>query len=492
MRQISLVDPRLTPVTVGAAEPWADRAVENPPQLRKWGFASDALAALVICLHVADALVIVAAGLSSYLIRYGTFSLPPPYWAQIVLCVMVFGLAMHIAGTYRFAALHNRCEHLGRVTGVWTAVVLTLIAIIYVGNLAEEFSRAWSLIWAFNGWLGLMGVRMAAWQVLRRLRARGRLVTHIAVVGQEAAAERCAQRLQANGNGEVQVIGIFADESDNAPGPRAGHSVADLAPLAAGMWIDEIVMAGFYKETGDLGSPLRTLSSLGVDIKLWLHFCGDSIDGYESSILVPIWERPLAGLPTLFKRAMDIIVSGILLAVLLPVMGFIAAAVKVESSGPVLFKQQRFGFSKKPFMLYKFRSMRWDAAKDHSVPQARRNDPRVTRVGRILRRTSLDELPQFINVLRGDMSLVGPRPHPTPLDEKFETLIKGYPARHRVKPGITGWAQVNGFRGETDTMEKMKRRLECDLFYIENWSPLLDMQILCRTPAVFLRQRNAY
>jgi putative colanic acid biosynthesis UDP-glucose lipid carrier transferase len=139
--------------------------------------------------------------------------------------------------------------------------------------------------------------------------------------------------------------------------------------------------------------------------------------------------------------------------------------------------------------------MRWDAVKDHkdqSVPQARRNDPRVTPVGRILRRISFDELPQLINVLRGDMSLVGPRPHPTPLDERFETAIQGYPARHRVKPGITGWAQVNGFRGETDTIEKMKRRLECDLYYIDNWSPLLDLQILWRTLAVFLRQRNAY
>src|SRR5262249_20377285 len=159
------------------------------------------------------------------------------------------------------------------------------------------------------------------------------------------------------------------------------------------------------------------------------------------------------------------IVSGIMLAALLPVMGLIAIAIKLDSPGPALFRQERFGFSKKPFTLYKFRSMRWDAAKERSAPQARRNDPRVTRVGRILRRTSCDELPQFINVLMGDMSLVGPRPHPTPLDERFGALIKGYIARHRVKPGITGWAQVNGFRGETDTLEKMTRRLEYDLYY---------------------------
>jgi lipopolysaccharide/colanic/teichoic acid biosynthesis glycosyltransferase len=136
--------------------------------------------------------------------------------------------------------------------------------------------------------------------------------------------------------------------------------------------------------------------------------------------------------------------------------------------------------------------MQREAGQDLSVPQARRNDPRVTRVGHFLRRTSLDELPQLINVLRGDMSLVGPRPHAIAHDEKYAPLIDRYLARHRVKPGITGWAQVNGLRGETDTLEKMEQRLEYDLYYIENWSPLLDLQILCRTLAVILNSRNAY
>ena len=214
--------------------------------------------------------------------------------------------------------------------------------------------------------------------------------------------------------------------------------------------------------------------------------------GRPLSVLVPIWERPLAGLPSVVKRGMDICLSVMVLMITLPMMGLIAVLVKLDSPGPVLFRQQRFGFNKKPFTLYKFRSMRWETGDDPSVPQARRNDPRVTRVGRFLRRTSLDELPQFFNVLKGEMSLVGPRPHPTPLDNKFAAVIDRYLARHHVKPGITGWAQVNGLRGETDTLDKMERRVEYDLHYIDHWSPSLDLKILCRTLVVVLNQRNAY
>jgi putative colanic acid biosysnthesis UDP-glucose lipid carrier transferase len=188
---------------------------------------------------------------------------------------------------------------------------------------------------------------------------------------------------------------------------------------------------------------------------------------------------------------MDVVLSGALLIVFAPFMALLAALVKLDSPGPVIFRQERFGFNKQPFTVYKFRTMYCGVA-DPSVPQARRSDPRVTRLGRFLRRTSLDELPQLFNVLAGSMSLVGPRPHAIVHDERYAQVIDGYLGRHRVLPGITGWAQVNGFRGETDTTEKMARRIEHDLFYIDHWSPLFDLRILVRTLRVGFIDRKAY
>jgi Undecaprenyl-phosphate glucose phosphotransferase len=461
---------------------------------RQWGFASDARAALLVGLQASDVLVVAGAAIVSYLVRYGSLSVPPPYWAYIVIGCVIFGLIMQIAGMYRFAALRHRREHARRLTGCWTAVVLLLIAVIYLSKLADDFSRGWILLWAVSGWLGLIGSRALMWWVVRWLRGCGQLITHVAVVGAGAAAQRCAQRLQGDGSGDVRVIGVFAagEASKNAQETPVRRSLEDVARLAAEMWIDEIVVAAPCNEPAELEATLGKLSTLAIDIKIYLDFAASRRVGYEPSILVPIWERPLAGLPAVFKRGLDICASALFLLLVLPLMGLIAVFVKLDSPGPVLFRQHRFGFNKKPFTLYKFRSMQCEAGNDPSVPQARREDPRVTRIGRILRRTSLDELPQLINVLKGDMSLVGPRPHPTPLDDKYAALIDGYLARHHVKPGITGWAQVNGLRGETDTLQKMERRVAYDLQYINNWSPLWDLRILCKTLAVFLVQRNAY
>ena len=175
-----------------------------------------------------------------------------------------------------------------------------------------------------------------------------------------------------------------------------------------------------------------------------------------------------------------------------PVLIAAALMIKLDSPGPVLFRQRRYGFNNNPITVFKFRTMRHDQADDRLVPQARRNDPRVTRVGAFLRRTSLDELPQLINVLRSEMSLVGPRPHAVAHNEQYAHVIDDYLSRHRVKPGITGWAQVNGLRGETDTPDKMRRRVQYDLYYIDNWSLYLDFKILALTPFVGLVHKNAY
>ena len=488
MSGASAVDPGSTPGASLEAEAGGFAATGQ------WGFASDARAALMICLYSADILVIAGGGVISYLIRYGLSSIEPPYLAHIVVGCVMFSLITQIAGIRRFAALRHHRQHLQRLSGCWAAAILLLIAIIYLSKLAEEFSRGWILLWAVTGWVGLMGTRLLAWQAMQWLQARGQLVTHIAVVGHGAAAERCAEQLQRNDDDDLRVIGVFEPDSgpDDAPGSQERGDLGNLARLAANMVVDEIVVALPCNELAEPSLLLGKLSTFPVDIKVYLDFAAAGKVNCLRSVLVSISERPLAGLSSVVKRSLDICLSAMMLIVTLPLLGLIAVLVKLDSPGPVLFRQQRFGFSKKPFILYKFRSMRPDASDDPSVPQARRNDPRVTRVGRFLRRSSLDELPQFFNVLKGDMSLVGPRPHPAPLDEKFAAVIDRYLARHHVKPGMTGWAQVNGLRGETDTLDKMERRIQHDLHYIDHWSPFFDLQILCKTLVVVLNRRNAY
>jgi exopolysaccharide biosynthesis polyprenyl glycosylphosphotransferase len=206
---------------------------------------------------------------------------------------------------------------------------------------------------------------------------------------------------------------------------------------------------------------------------------------------VTVQGRALAGWNGVLKRGEDILSASLFLSFISPFFALIMLLVRIDTPGPVFFRQQRYGFNNRPFTVLKFRTM-FDRPDDPAVPQAQRNDPRVTRVGAFLRRTSLDELPQLINVLRGDMSFVGPRPHAAAHNEKFGASIDYYLARHRVKPGITGWAQISGWRGETPTVEHMRARVEHDLYYIDNWSLAFDFYILLKTIPVVLLGRNAW
>jgi exopolysaccharide biosynthesis polyprenyl glycosylphosphotransferase len=205
--------------------------------------------------------------------------------------------------------------------------------------------------------------------------------------------------------------------------------------------------------------------------------------------VLTLYRRPLDGWGAVLKRTEDIMLSGLIMLLLLPIMGVIAVLIKLDSAGPVLFRQKRLGLNNTVFEILKFRSMVHMPGPEREVPQARQNDPRVTRVGRFLRRSSLDELPQLFNVLRGEMSLVGPRPHAVPHNQRYSSVIERYDCRHRIRPGITGLAQVNGFRGETDTLEKMQCRVEFDLDYINRWSLLLDAKVLVKTVIVCFRDR---
>jgi putative colanic acid biosynthesis UDP-glucose lipid carrier transferase len=215
------------------------------------------------------------------------------------------------------------------------------------------------------------------------------------------------------------------------------------------------------------------------------------IDDINGMPVMAVCESPIVGLSAVFKRLFDIVVASATLLALGPVMLVIAASIKLGSPGPVLFRQRRYGLDGRHIVVWKFRTM--TVVEDGSeVRQATRDDQRITRLGHFLRRTSLDELPQLFNVIGGSMSLVGPRPHAVAHNEQYRGLIKGYMVRHKVKPGITGWAQVNGFRGETDSIDKMRRRIEHDIEYLRRWSPGFDVLILLKTAIIVLRRTNAY
>jgi Undecaprenyl-phosphate glucose phosphotransferase len=322
------------------------------------------------------------------------------------------------------------------------------------------------------------------------------LVRNIAVLGTGPAATALAERLSM-GPDEANVIGAFIVEGAPDGTKHVAGNGELLAALVKAGEVDEVILALPWSSGTALNRAIARFSATQVEVSIDPGISGMDypLTGFGVIAGVPtltVQRRPLSGWGAPLKRAEDLLLAFLLLGFLAPVLLVIAVLVKIDSRGPVIFRQERYGFNGNRIVVYKFRSMHHDPAPDPSVPQALRNDPRVTRFGAILRRTSLDELPQLLNVLRGEMSLVGPRPHANAHNEKYSQLIDGYLARHRMKPGITGWAQVNGWRGETETTEQMRRRLECDLYYIANWSLLFDLKILSMTLPVVLLGTNAY
>ncbi len=448
-------------------------------------FAGDRRAIILGAIRAADVAAIVLAGVASYAARHGSLAVPALYWWQILTGSLIAAAALHGARVYTFHSLRQPTRHLARVALTWIASALIMIAMLFFARVSDEISRVWLLLWALAALAGLASIRLACQFWLAHWSKSGKLILHVAVVGPAAAA--AARRIEQHGADDTRVLGVFCPRS------RDGDELEELAKLARSVRVDEVLIALPCVAGEEVHRALRTLGALPADVKLCfdLGSAAPAAGGLSSTHTLLISRRPLAGWRIVVKRAMDVALGAALLLLFAPLMAVLAVLVKLDSKGPAIFRQRRFGFNKQPFTVYKFRTMFCDAD-DPAVPQARRGDPRVTRLGRFLRRTSLDELPQIFNVLAGSMSLVGPRPHAIIHDEKYAALIDGYLARHRVLPGITGWAQVNGLRGETDTTEKMARRIEHDIFYIDHWSPLLDMRILLRTLRIGFGDRRAY
>jgi len=320
------------------------------------------------------------------------------------------------------------------------------------------------------------------------------------VVGAGALGAKVARALQTDGTHGRELLGFF----DDRRGDRV-HAEARDRHLGALAGLADFIRTRNVREvyiTLPLGSQPRIVQLLeqlqGTTASLFfvpdvfgISIIQGRLQDMNGVPVVGICETPFTGTNELVKRISDIVLSLLILVLISPILLAVAIGVKLSSPGPIIFKQRRNGLDGEEIIVYKFRSMR---TQDNGpvVKQATKGDPRITKFGAFIRRTSLDELPQFINVLQGRMSIVGPRPHAVAHNEEYRQLIKAYMVRHKVKPGITGWAQVNGLRGETDTIDKMKARVEYDLEYLRNWSLGLDLQIIVRTVRLMIFDRHAY
>ncbi len=436
-----------------------------------------------------------------------------PIWGRDVAYVIVIPamallavFSLQALGLYRVTALRAPAMRGLKILGGWTLVFVGALALLFFLKLDAQFSRVWLAGWYFLGLAALMAERFALAAVVRWLTRQGKLDRRTAIVGGGPSAEPVLRALAAQDDGDLRILGVFDDRSDaRSPDVVAGFpklgSIDELVEFARRTRLDLIIFTLPISAEERLLQMLRKLWVLPVDIRLAAHsnklrFRPRSYSYIGDVPVIDIFDKPIADWDVFVKACFDKIVGALCLIALSPVMLAVAIAVKLDSRGPALFKQSRYGFNNEKIEVYKFRSMYVDQLDVEARRLVTRNDPRVTRVGRFIRRTSLDELPQLFNVvITGDLSLVGPRPHAMharAADHLYDDVVDGYFARHRVKPGITGWAQVNGWRGETDTPEKIQKRVEYDLDYIENWSLLRDIYILALTPFALVRGHNAY
>ena len=406
---------------------------------------------------------------------------------------------------YQMPAFSSFVPNFTKISIAWTIVMAAMMSLAFFGKVGADFSRVWIASWYASGLVALFGERLILSFFAKRWIREGRLYRRAVVVGGGPEAERLIKALEASADTDIRIVGIFDDRAADRVSPVvAGYpklgNIDQLVEFARLSRLDLLIVTLPVTAEKRLLELLRKLWVLPVDIRLSAHnnklrFRPRAYSYIGNVPFIDISDKPIADWDFVKKWLFDKIVATLALIALAPVMAVIALAVKLDSAGPVLFRQKRLGFNNEQIDVYKFRTMYVQDADAEASKLVTKDDPRVTRVGRFLRKTSLDELPQFFNVVKGDLSLVGPRPHALKAkaaDKLYADAVDGYFARHRVKPGVTGWAQINGWRGETDTAEKIQRRVEHDLYYIENWSVIFDLYILLMTPFALLKGENAY
>jgi Undecaprenyl-phosphate glucose phosphotransferase len=499
-----------------AAKPFSSEASARPEKVAnieqaKRGFlppisANTAAAMLVI----SDTLALLFTGFFLYdrIVVYSP--LQNYYWTAIAFIWLVTLSILNFGRLYRYEVAVNPIAHFKLFVVVVGTAFLFLLATAFSINFTEDLSRRWVAYFALSSTTLVIANRYLISAYLRRTLLRQASKRNIAVVGTGEQASRLLSAIEQSQMHPIAISGVFdpaakAGATTSLPGFSESverhlkpGGIDGLRQSAREGFIDDVIIALPWSQDAQVVSLMDEIRELPVNIYL-----ASDLVGFRAEFKSPpshfgrlpvlqVVGKPMAGWDAIIKAIEDLVLAIVIFICVAPFMALIAVLVKLDSPGPALFKQKRVGFNNQIFDVYKFRSMHHQQQAPQQTQQAKKGDPRVTRLGRFLRRSSLDELPQIFNVLNGTMSVVGPRPHPLTQNEEFSRRTKNYFARHRVKPGITGLAQVKGYRGETDTTEKLEGRIRNDNFYAENWSLSLDVWILLRTFVITLSGKNAY
>ncbi|KQT52986.1 MULTISPECIES: undecaprenyl-phosphate glucose phosphotransferase [unclassified Aureimonas] len=414
--------------------------------------------------------------------------------------------AIQLGQGYEIGFLRSRSRQVMRVTLAWGAALAVLAVVLFFAKVTDDVSRIWLASWFALGTVCLGIGRLVLSANIRRWARNGVMERRAVIVGGGQGAEALIRGLEMETDSDIRICGIFDDRGDRRSPPLvAGYpklgNIRELVEFARLAHVDMLIVTLPLTAEKRVLSLLKQLWVLPLDIRLSAHatqlrFRPRSYSFIGDIPMLDVFDRPLADWDWIAKRIFDLVFASVAIVLLAPLMALAALAVKWDSKGPAIFRQKRHGFNNQVIEVLKFRSMFHEQSDPAAAKIVTKGDPRVTRVGRFIRKTSIDELPQLFNVILGQLSLVGPRPHAVYAkssgNEAFVEIVDGYFGRHKVKPGITGLAQIEGYRGEIDEPEKLKKRVEYDLRYIENWSVLLDLKILFRTPLSLLKTEHAY
>jgi len=448
-----------------------------------------------------DGLWVALSGWLAFYTRWDKWNMSLEYSAVLVLGTGLVLVIFPATGAYRAWRDRNYWQNTGNALPGLFFVAVFLMIFGTLTKTTANYSRLWMAYWLVYTVTALFLFRWCAAFLARALDFGQSRATRILIVGEGAFAQSVADRARRAADANWEVVDILSPfaaslQVDNGPSVAAPLNAMEALIANPDNRIDEVWIAMDNTALNKQEAVIRVLQTSSLTVRYvpdlsMLALLNHVPSEVAGMTVIDLNASPLAGHNTLVKAALDKLIAAVALLLLSPLLALIAVLIKLDSPGPVFFRQQRHGWDGRVINILKFRTMR-DAPADDGARQAQHDDPRVTAIGRVLRRTSLDELPQFFNVLRGDMSVVGPRPHPLALNHSYSGRIDAYMQRHRVKPGITGWAQVHGLRGETETLEKMQRRVEYDLYYIEHWSLWLDIKIILLTMATGWSGRNAY